>query len=38
MEAVRDFLAQRPDSRPDPRREKFLLTFNPRGYLLREGG
>jgi cephalosporin hydroxylase len=35
MEAVREFLDARSDFQPDPEREKFLLTFNPGGYLQR---
>ena len=42
-EAVEVFLASAPEFVPDRSREKFLLTFNPRGYLKRhavdsEGG
>ena len=32
-EAVTKFLAERSDFSPEREREKFLLTFNPRGYL-----
>jgi len=35
MEALQDFLGERPDFAPDVAQEKFLLTFNPRGYLRR---
>lgn len=35
MEAVDDFLACNADFELDPAREKFYLTFNPRGYLRR---
>lgn len=35
MRAVDEFLAGRPDFLPDPRRERFMLTMNPRGYLRR---
>jgi cephalosporin hydroxylase len=35
MEAVADFLAEGAPFSPDPSREKFLLTFNPRGFLRR---
>jgi cephalosporin hydroxylase len=35
MEAVDDFLAQNPAFQVDPTREKFFMTFNPRGYLKR---
>jgi cephalosporin hydroxylase len=34
-EAVNEWLAKHPDFRRDPNREKFFLTFNPRGYLQR---
>ena len=34
-EAVTKFLAENPDFVPDRDKEKFLLTFNPRGYLRR---
>lgn len=37
MEAVDAFLAQRSDFVVDPEREKFYLTFNPRGFLRRVG-
>jgi cephalosporin hydroxylase len=33
LEAVGEFLAARADLSPDPGREKFLMTFNPGGYL-----
>ena len=35
MEAVREFLSRHRDFAPDRSREKFLLTFNPMGYLRR---
>lgn len=35
QEAVQRFLAQHPDFAPDRGREKYLLTFNPDGYLRR---
>ena len=35
-EAVRDFLEQHPEFERDPGQEKFLLTFNPGGYLRRK--
>ena len=35
MEAVNDFLKINSDFRVDKTREKFLLTFNPSGYLRR---
>jgi cephalosporin hydroxylase len=35
MEAVDEFLATNPDFQADRTREKFGLTFNPRGYLRR---
>jgi cephalosporin hydroxylase len=35
MEAVDDFLAECEEFEIDPTREKFYLTFNPRGYLRR---
>jgi cephalosporin hydroxylase len=35
MEAVEEFLRERDDFVADAAREKFLLTFNPRGYLRR---
>lgn len=35
MEAVEQFLAEEPTFGPDVGREKFGLTFNPRGYLRR---
>ena len=34
-EAMEDFLKDSKEFRPDPSREKFLLTFNPGGYLKR---
>ena len=33
MEAVEEFLKENHDFVPDPSREKFLVTFNPGGYL-----
>lgn len=33
MEAVEEFLAGDPGFERDPSREKFMLTFNPKGYL-----
>ena len=38
MEALDTFLASHPEFEVDPSREKFLLTFNPRGYLRRLPG
>lgn len=35
MEALEEFLAERRDFAIDPGREKFYLTFNPRGFLRR---
>lgn len=35
MEALKTFLAESSDFRPDRSREKFLMTFNPSGYLKR---
>ena len=35
MEAVDEFLRQSPEFSIDPEREKFFLTFNPRGFLRR---
>lgn len=35
MEALDQFLVKRPDFVIDDRWDKFLLTFNPRGYLRR---
>ncbi len=35
MEAVELFLARRPDFEVDTSREKFMVTFNPRGFLRR---
>ena len=37
MEAVQDFLKERDDFEADRSREKFLLTFNPRGWLRKLG-
>ena len=37
LEAVRQFLEQRPEFAPDRSREKYLMTFNPGGYLRRAG-
>ncbi len=37
MEAVRTFLGESADFVPDLSREKFLLTFNPTGYLRKRG-
>ncbi len=37
MEAVEAFLAAHPTFEVDERREKFLMTFNPRGFLRRTG-
>jgi cephalosporin hydroxylase len=37
MEAVQEFLAEHPDFTADESREKFFLSFNPRGYLRRRG-
>jgi cephalosporin hydroxylase len=34
-EAVQEFLESHPEFRPDARREKFGMTFNPGGYLRR---
>jgi cephalosporin hydroxylase len=34
-EAIEQFLCAHPDFAPDPSREKFLLTYNPNGYLKR---
>jgi cephalosporin hydroxylase len=36
MEALREFLVERSDFSPDVDQEKFLLSFNPGGYLRRE--
>ena len=36
-EAVKDFLARHPEFAPDRSKEKFLLSFNPGGYLKRAG-
>jgi cephalosporin hydroxylase len=38
MEAVREYLREAPNFRIDRQREKFLITFNPSGYLLRARG
>jgi cephalosporin hydroxylase len=35
MEAIDEFLRENHDFELDTRREKFLLTFNPRGHLRR---
>lgn len=35
-EAVEQFLSEHPEFERDPRREKFLLTYNPGGYLRRK--
>jgi len=35
MEAVRDFLRERSDFKPDTEQETFVLSFNPGGYLRR---
>jgi len=35
MEAVDDFLEEHPEFTVDTSREKYLMTFNPRGYLRR---
>jgi cephalosporin hydroxylase len=35
FEAVQDFLKDHADFAPDSRRERFLMTFNPGGYLKR---
>jgi cephalosporin hydroxylase len=37
-EAVEEFLQERDDFRVDESREYHLITFNPHGYLLRNGG
>lgn len=37
MEAVEEFLRRTEDFEIDRTKEKFLLTFNPRGYLRRKG-
>ena len=37
MEAVQDFLKERDDFEVDRSREKFLLTFNPGGWLRKRG-
>ena len=36
MEAAEDFLARHPEFEHDAAMDKFLLTFNPRGYLRRK--
>jgi cephalosporin hydroxylase len=36
-EAVTDFLPRHPEFVPDRTREKFMHTWNPRGYLRRVG-
>jgi cephalosporin hydroxylase len=33
MEAIEEFLTESDEFEVDRRREKFLLTFNPRGFL-----
>jgi cephalosporin hydroxylase len=35
FEAIENFCERHPDFAPDPAREKFLLTYNPGGYLKR---
>jgi cephalosporin hydroxylase len=35
MEALGEFLPRHPEFEVDAECEKFMLTFNPRGYLLR---
>jgi len=35
MEALEEFLAERDDFEIDPSREKFVVTFNPKGWLRR---
>lgn len=37
MEALEMFLQENDDFAPDPRGEKFYLTFNPKGYLRKKG-
>jgi cephalosporin hydroxylase len=37
MEALREFLSNDHRFKPDLNREKFLLTFNPNGYLRKIG-
>ncbi len=37
LEAIETFLSERHDFEIDLEREKFLLTFNPSGYLKRVG-
>lgn len=36
-EAIEEFLAKTPAFQPDPSRQKFLVSWNPRGYLRRVG-
>jgi len=36
-EAIHDFLGERSDFEPDSEQEKFFLSFNPGGYLRRNG-
>ena len=36
MQAIESFLASNPDFEVDSARERFMLTFNPRGYLRRK--
>jgi len=36
MEAVLAFLPTHPEFKPDPDKEKFFLSFNPKGFLRRE--
>ena len=36
MEAVEEFLAGSAEFEVDPAREKFFLTFNPRGFLRKK--
>ena len=38
MEAVESFLHETPEFTPDREREKFFLTFNPKGYLRKKTG
>ena len=38
MAALRQFLAENPDFSSDPACEKFLVTFAPRGFLVRKSG
>lgn len=35
LEAIEAFLAERPDFRPDESCERYVLTYNPRGFLRR---